>query len=110
MLQSGPREVDLPYIGRVLSIWESEGEGQLITIGNAFFEILFDINFGQFALDSDDMMITVLWYYRPEQTYIGRLNSHHGEMELLSSRHQDDNSANCIIDKCHVLTYSEYCR
>ncbi|RDD44982.1 Bromo adjacent homology domain-containing 1 protein [Trichoplax sp. H2] len=84
LLQSGPRKIDLPYIGRVLSIWENT--------------------------ESDDIMITVLWYYRPEQTEIGRLNGYHGEKELLSSRHQDDNSANCIIDKCYVLTFSEYCR
>ena len=26
------------------------------------------------------------------------------------SRHKDDNSVACIVDKCYVLTYPEYCR
>ncbi|CAB3984157.1 bromo adjacent homology domain-containing 1, partial [Paramuricea clavata] len=30
--------------------------------------------------------------------------------EILASRHKDDNSVACIVDKCYVLSYPEYCR
>ncbi|EDO43560.1 predicted protein [Nematostella vectensis] len=56
------------------------------------------------------MMMSVLWYYRPEQTEVGRDPSIHGEMEVMASRHKDDNSVACIVDKCYALSYPEYCR
>lgn len=31
-------------------------------------------------------------------------------MEVMASRHKDDNSVACIVDKCYVLSYPEYCR
>ena len=53
------------------------------------------------------MMMSLLWYYRPEHTdiqekYIGG--------EVYASRHRDTNSVACIDDKCYVLTYNEFCR
>ena len=32
------------------------------------------------------------------------------QMEVMASRHKDDNSVACIVDKCYVLSYPEYCR
>ena len=107
-----------------------------------------------------EMMMSVLWYYRPEQTEMGKQPHIHGEVnvikshfkytpwfcrlnvlrehniwhfftaiqfnpcvnasqviffillqnEILASRHKDDNSVACIVDKCYVLSYPEYCR
>lgn len=56
---------------------------------------------------TDEMMMSLLWYYRPEHTDIQEtfING-----EIYSSRHRDTNSVACIDDKCFVLTYNEYCR
>ena len=35
---------------------------------------------------------------------------YHYQMEVMASRHKDDNSVACIVDKCYVLSYPEYCR
>ena len=32
------------------------------------------------------------------------------QMEVMASRHKDDNSIACIVDKCYVLSYPDYCR
>ena len=32
------------------------------------------------------------------------------QYEVLASRHRDDNSAACVVDKCFVLSYPQYCR
>jgi len=87
LLKSGPRKKDLPFVARVSAIWEDD-EGHL----------------------AGDMMISVFWYYRPEQTEVGKLSGYHGEYEVLASRHRDDNSAACVVDKCFVLSYPQYCR
>lgn len=56
-----------------------------------------------------EMMMSLLWYYRPEHTEQGRqLND--SPDEVYASRHRDHNSVACIEDKCYVLTFSEYCR
>lgn len=34
----------------------------------------------------------------------------HYQVEVMASRHKDDNSVACIVDKCYVLSYPEYCR
>lgn len=55
------------------------------------------------------MMVSLLWYYRPEHTDQGRQPSDQQD-EIFASRHKDINSVACIEDKCFVLTYNEYCR
>eukprot|EP00794_Sanderia_malayensis_P017559 gene17559-19311_t len=87
LLKSGPRKKDLPFVARVAAIWEEDGE-----------------------FSSGDMMISVFWYYRPEQTDVGKISGYNGDLEVLASRHRDDNSAACVVDKCYVLNYPQYCR
>lgn len=55
------------------------------------------------------MMMSLLWYYRPEHTEQGR-QANDSSDEVYASRHRDHNSVACIEDKCYVLTFSEYCR
>ena len=55
------------------------------------------------------MMMSLLWYYRPEHTESDRLPRHIG-CEIFASKHWDQTSVACIDDKCHVLTFNEYCR
>lgn len=55
------------------------------------------------------MMMSLLWYYRPEHTEQGR-QPHDCSDEVFASKHQDHNSVACIEDKCYVLTFNEYCR
>lgn len=55
------------------------------------------------------MMVSLLWYYRPEHTEQGTIYQDN-EDEIFASRHRDINSVACIEDKCYVLTYREYCR
>ncbi|KAI1287708.1 Bromo adjacent homology domain-containing 1 protein [Halotydeus destructor] len=82
LLRSGPRKNDLPFVAKISSFWESE---------------------------DGDMMMSLLWYYRPEQTDPGRKANQMAE-EIFASKHRDINSVATIEDKCHVLTYNEYCR
>ncbi|XP_022688311.1 uncharacterized protein C1235.01-like isoform X2 [Varroa jacobsoni] len=82
LLKSGPRVIDLPFVAKVGSLWQTT-EG--------------------------DLMISLLWYYRPEHTEQGR-RSNHMEDEIFASKHCDFNSVACIEDKCYVLTFAEYCR
>uniref|UniRef100_A0A8D0FRG4 Bromo adjacent homology domain containing 1 n=1 Tax=Strix occidentalis caurina TaxID=311401 RepID=A0A8D0FRG4_STROC len=56
-----------------------------------------------------ELMMSLLWYYRPEHTQGGRNPSMH-QNEIFASRHQDENSVACIEEKCYVLTFAEYCR
>lgn len=58
---------------------------------------------------SGEMMMSLLWYYRPEHTDQGRQRNDCPD-EVYASRHRDHNSVACIEDKCYVLTFSEYCR
>ena len=55
----------------------------------------------------DEMMMSLLWYYRPEHTDV---QENYISGEIYSSRHRDTNSVACIDDKCYVMTYNEYCR
>lgn len=83
LLRSGPRKIDLPFVAKVAALWENSDDGE--------------------------MMMSLLWYYRPEHTDQGR-KSHHMEDEIFASKHRDANSVACIEDKCYVLTFAEYCR
>ncbi|XP_023567453.1 bromo adjacent homology domain-containing 1 protein isoform X5 [Octodon degus] len=59
-----------------------------------------------------ELMMSLLWYYRPEHLQGGRSPSMHEPLqnEVFASRHQDQNSVACIEEKCYVLTFAEYCR
>ncbi|XP_060530509.1 uncharacterized protein LOC132704505 [Cylas formicarius] len=83
LLKAGPRKNDLPYVAKIASLWENPDDGE--------------------------MMMSLLWYYRPEHTEQGRLPSDQID-EVFASKHKDSNSVACIDDKCYVLTFNEYCR
>ena len=55
------------------------------------------------------MMMSLLWFYRPEHTDIGRQEEDCAE-EVFASKHRDHTSVACIEDKCFVMTFNEYCR
>lgn len=83
LLKSGPRKTDLPFVAKVAALWENPDDGE--------------------------MMVSLLWYYRPEHTDHGR-RPDDMEDEIFASKHKDINSVACIEDKCYVLTFNEYCR
>nr|XP_023025296.1 titin-like [Leptinotarsa decemlineata] len=83
LLKAGPRKNDLPFVAKIASLWENPEDGE--------------------------MMMSLLWYYRPEHTEQGRLPTDQPD-EVFASRHKDSNSVACIDDKCYVLTFNEYCR
>lgn len=87
ILKSGLGKTDADFVARIASFWE-DSEGQ----------------------HAGEMMMSVLWYYKPEQTS-SKLNEMKGEQrEVFASRHKDDNSVACIIDKCYVVSFPQYCR
>ena len=55
------------------------------------------------------MMMSLLWYYRPEHIEHGRRPDDAPD-EIYASRHRDIASVACIEDKCYVMTFNEYCR
>ena len=61
------------------------------------------------SLMSGEMMMSLLWFYRPEHTDIGRQPGDCGD-EVFASKHRDFTSVACIEDKCFVMTFNEYCR
>ncbi|KAF2903938.1 hypothetical protein ILUMI_02236, partial [Ignelater luminosus] len=83
LLKAGPRRNDLPFVAKVAALWENPDDGE--------------------------MMMSLLWYYRPEHTEQGRQPYDESD-EVFASRHKDTNSVACIEDKCYVLTFNEYCR
>lgn len=83
LLKSGPKAKDLPYVAKVSALWENAEDGE--------------------------MMMSLLWYYRPEHTDGGRRPTDLSD-EVFASRHRDVCSVACIEDKCYVLTFNEYCR
>ncbi|KAJ6634596.1 Bromo adjacent likey domain-containing 1 protein [Pseudolycoriella hygida] len=83
LLRAGGKKNELPYVAKVASLWENPEDGE--------------------------MMMSLLWYYRPEHTEQGR-QIHDCPDEVFASKHQDHNSVACIEDKCYVLTFNEYCR
>ncbi|CAG9583219.1 unnamed protein product [Danaus chrysippus] len=72
-----------PFVARIASLWENPDDGE--------------------------MMVSLVWYYRPEHTERGRQSTDAPD-EVFASRHRDANSVACIEDKCYVLTFNEYCR
>lgn len=83
LLASGNRKKDLPFIAKVTALWENPTDG--------------------------DMMMSLLWYYRPEHLESGRRSDDMSD-EVYASRHRDNTSVACIEDKCYVMTFNEYCR
>lgn len=83
LLCSGPRKTDLHFVAKIGALWE--------------------------APETGEMMMSLLWYYRPEHTESGR-KPHQMPDEIFASKHRDVNSVACIDDKCYVLTFNEYCR
>ena len=75
------------------------------------YEFPLETNIVQFSIFSitEEMMMSLLWYYQPEHTEAGR-QDHDMENEVFASRHRDENSVACIDDKCYVLTYQQFCR
>ena len=56
-----------------------------------------------------EMMMSLLWFYRPEHTELGRAEED-SPQEVFASKHRDHTSVACIEDKCFVMTFNEYCR
>ena len=84
LLASGSnRKKDLPFIAKVTALWENPDDGE--------------------------MMMSLLWFYRPEHTEFGRQPGDCKD-ELFASKHRDFTSVACIEDKCFVMTFNEYCR
>eukprot|EP00057_Strongylocentrotus_purpuratus_P004955 XP_003729844.1 PREDICTED: uncharacterized protein LOC100892440 [Strongylocentrotus purpuratus] len=83
LLRADLRKRDLPFVAKVAALYEDP--------------------------DTGDLMMSLLWYYRPEHTEAGRLKTHL-ENEIFACRHWDINSVACIEDKCYVVTLAEYNR
>ncbi|KAL3266253.1 hypothetical protein HHI36_010433 [Cryptolaemus montrouzieri] len=83
LLKAGARRNELPFVAKIAALWENPEDGE--------------------------MMMSLLWYYRPEHTEQGRMPNDQPD-EVFASRHKDSNSVACIDDKCFVLTFNEYCR
>ncbi|XP_052273593.1 uncharacterized protein LOC127873695 isoform X2 [Dreissena polymorpha] len=80
---AGRRDRDLPFVAKITGFWEEQG--------------------------SEEMMMSVLWYYRPEHAEGGR-RPEHLDNEVFAAKHRDETGVACIEDKGYVLTYNEYCR
>lgn len=59
------------------------------------------------ADSSNNLIVRVRWYYRPEESVGGRLEFH-GAKELFLSDHYDIQSAHTIEGKCTVHSFEDY--
>ena len=90
-----PREgIERPYVAKIASFWVDSEKGKK----------------GIQMKEEDSMMMTVYWYYRPENVESLIPNGVSSNMEVFVSLHYDDNSIACIIDSAFVLSYHSYCR
>ncbi|XP_058532701.1 BAH and coiled-coil domain-containing protein 1 [Ochotona princeps] len=71
---------NLPYIGRIESMWESWGS---------------------------NMVVRVKWFYHPEETSLGKRQSD-GKNALYQSHHEDENDVQTISHKCQVVSREQY--
>ncbi|XP_064423725.1 BAH and coiled-coil domain-containing protein 1 [Latimeria chalumnae] len=71
---------NLPYIGRIESMWESWG---------------------------NNMVVKVKWFYHPEETKLGKRHSD-GKNALYQSCHEDENDVQTISHKCQVVSREQY--
>jgi len=78
-----PSEPDAaPYIGQILKI-EAEPN------------------------DNRNVVLTLKWYYRPEETALGRYKWQ-GEYELLTSDHLDECHVGTVVGPVRIVTFDEY--
>uniref|UniRef100_A0AAV2L9P0 BAH domain-containing protein n=1 Tax=Knipowitschia caucasica TaxID=637954 RepID=A0AAV2L9P0_KNICA len=70
----------LPYVGRVESLWESW---------------------------SSSMVVRVKWFYHPEETRLGKRHRD-GKNALYQSSHEDENDVQTISHRCQVVSRAEY--
>ncbi|XP_076615817.1 BAH and coiled-coil domain-containing protein 1 [Chaetodon auriga] len=75
-----PGRPQLPYVGRVESLWESW---------------------------SSSMVVRVKWFYHPEETRLGKRHRD-GKNALYQSSHEDENDVQTISHRCQVLSKTEY--
>ncbi|XP_063265441.1 BAH and coiled-coil domain-containing protein 1 isoform X1 [Prinia subflava] len=71
---------NLPYIGRIESMWESW---------------------------ASNMVVKVKWFYHPEETKLGKRQSD-GKNALYQSCHEDENDVQTISHKCQVVGREHY--
>ncbi|XP_055509952.1 LOW QUALITY PROTEIN: BAH and coiled-coil domain-containing protein 1 [Leucoraja erinacea] len=71
---------NLPYIGRIESMWESWGS---------------------------NMVVKVKWFYHPEETKLGK-KCNDGKKALYQSCHEDENDVQTISHKCQVVGLEQY--
>eukprot|EP00071_Canis_lupus_P046041 XP_022279598.1 BAH and coiled-coil domain-containing protein 1 [Canis lupus familiaris] len=71
---------NLPYIGRIESMWESW---------------------------ASNMVVKVKWFYHPEETKLGKRQSD-GKNALYQSCHEDENDVQTISHKCQVVGREQY--
>lgn len=83
LVKANRRKASAPFIAKVAALWEEESSGE--------------------------MMMSILWYYRPEQTEASHIPEHH-KSEVFASRHADIANVQTIDDVCHVLTKAQFCR
>ncbi|XP_055335024.1 bromo adjacent homology domain-containing 1 protein-like isoform X2 [Paramacrobiotus metropolitanus] len=69
-----------PHVGKIAAFWDDE---------------------------KGDMMMTIFWYWRPEEVETN-MRPNHGEMEVYVSNLRDENHVGCIDEKCYVLTLHQY--
>ncbi|XP_074519328.1 BAH and coiled-coil domain-containing protein 1 isoform X2 [Halichoeres trimaculatus] len=75
-----PGRPQLPYVGRVESLWESW---------------------------SSSMVVRVKWFYHPEETRLGKRHRD-GKNALYQSSHEDENDVQTISHRCQVVSRTEY--
>lgn len=75
-----PGRPQLPYVGRVESLWESW---------------------------SSSMVVRVKWFYHPEETRLGKRHRD-GKNALYQSSHEDENDVQTISHRCQVLSRIDY--
>uniref|UniRef100_A0AAQ4QZN9 BAH domain-containing protein n=1 Tax=Gasterosteus aculeatus aculeatus TaxID=481459 RepID=A0AAQ4QZN9_GASAC len=75
-----PGRPQLPYVGRVESLWESW---------------------------SSSMVVRVKWFYHPEETRLGKRHRD-GKNALYQSSHEDENDVQTISHRCQVVSRGEY--
>lgn len=75
-----PGRPQLPYVGRVESLWESW---------------------------SASMVVRVKWFYHPEETRLGKRHRD-GKNALYQSSHEDENDVQTISHRCQVVSRAEY--
>ena len=94
----------MPFVAKVTAMWEDPDDGMCTTVTYDIFPSV-----KPFYSLSGEMMLSLLWYYRPEHLENGRRPDDLPD-EVYASRHRDVTSVACIDDKCYVMTFNEYCR